>query len=197
MYHQKETSRQKQAAKTKHKIAKTAIELFRKNGYNNITILDICRKAGVSVGTFYHYFESKGAVFSIVIDEIDRNLFTYCDGEESQAQSCLQAIDDFVRYFIKSHSEIQRDILTLWLSPEFRAIGDSAGSRSFEALLRIISEGQNRGEIMTEMTAEEITKYIFIEAKGLLSDWCLHQGEYDLFAYEKGLRVLLQRSLQK
>lgn len=53
------TNRQKQAQKTREKICACASELFSDKLYENVKIDDICKKAGISVGTFYYYFPTK------------------------------------------------------------------------------------------------------------------------------------------
>ena len=57
----------KQALKT------AAYEIFSKKGYKATGISEIARQAGVAVGSFYNYYESKEAIFlDIYIDENNR-----------------------------------------------------------------------------------------------------------------------------
>ena len=57
----------KQALKT------AAYEVFSKKGYKATGISEIARQAGVAVGSFYNYYESKEAIFlDIYIDENNR-----------------------------------------------------------------------------------------------------------------------------
>jgi TetR/AcrR family transcriptional regulator, fatty acid metabolism regulator protein len=56
------TKRQEQALETKERIYSAAIDLMDREGFENITIADISKKAGVSVGAFYHYFTSKNDI---------------------------------------------------------------------------------------------------------------------------------------
>ena len=44
----------------------------------------------------------------------------------------------------------------------------------------IISKGQSEGEISENMSVDEISKYLFIAARGIAYDWCLHDGAYDI-----------------
>nr|WP_307906030.1 TetR/AcrR family transcriptional regulator [Clostridium botulinum] len=60
---QEPTKRQIQAMNTKKKLYDISTELMKTKGYDNVTIQEICKKAGVSVGSFYHYFESKNDIF--------------------------------------------------------------------------------------------------------------------------------------
>ena len=46
----------------------TAEELFLENGYEETTVSEIVRNAGVAQGTFYHYFKSKDEVLNAITD---------------------------------------------------------------------------------------------------------------------------------
>ncbi len=56
------TQRALNALDTKKRIQKTALSLFPKYGYDNVTVDEITKKAGVSKGTFYTHFETKESV---------------------------------------------------------------------------------------------------------------------------------------
>ena len=43
--------------------------------YQDITVTDICREAGIPRRTFYHYFESKEAVLESIIEALMRECF--------------------------------------------------------------------------------------------------------------------------
>ena len=53
------TSRDKQAQATKKRIFKAAYALMIKKGFDNVTLEEISKKAGVAKGLFYHYFRSQ------------------------------------------------------------------------------------------------------------------------------------------
>lgn len=63
------TSRQLKAQETKKKLYDSAIELFKLNGYYNVTVTDITRKAGTAKGSFYTHFKSKD---QIIIEEFKK-----------------------------------------------------------------------------------------------------------------------------
>jgi hypothetical protein len=53
--------------------------------------------------------------------------------------------------------------------------------RYMQTLLQdIIKKGQDKNEISKDMTLENITEYLFITARGIIYDWCLHDGQYNL-----------------
>ena len=59
------------AQRTKAKVLQSALDLMREKGYANTTIREVCLSAGVSVGTFYSYFNSKEDVFSDIFKVAD------------------------------------------------------------------------------------------------------------------------------
>lgn len=89
------TNRQKQAIKTRNKIYNTSITLMEKHGFDNITIEDICAKAGVSVGSFHHYFKSKNDIFFEIYKRGDE----YFEEVVSENLNEDHAIDQIILYF--------------------------------------------------------------------------------------------------
>jgi AcrR family transcriptional regulator len=56
-------SGQLRGEQTRERILHAAMEGFAHNGYDSTGVAEICRRAGVSKGAFYHHFPSKQAVF--------------------------------------------------------------------------------------------------------------------------------------
>lgn len=56
---ERRSTRREKAAETKQKIFETAVRLIKENGYNNVTVSEICRAAGVAKGSFYVHYNSK------------------------------------------------------------------------------------------------------------------------------------------
>jgi AcrR family transcriptional regulator len=50
------------AKDTREKILEAALELFRERGFDDATMRDIAREAGVATGLAYYYFKSKDAI---------------------------------------------------------------------------------------------------------------------------------------
>ncbi len=50
------------ASSAKLKLLNAALALFRERGYTDTSVDDLCRAAGVTKGTFFHYFSSKEAL---------------------------------------------------------------------------------------------------------------------------------------
>ncbi len=52
----------------KHKILKTAFQLFLKNGFSEVSANEIIREAHATKGGFYHYFKSKDELIGEIIE---------------------------------------------------------------------------------------------------------------------------------
>ena len=58
---------------TRQRIIEVARRLFHARGYADVGIQDICRRARVAKGSFYHFFESKQALLDEVIERNGRD----------------------------------------------------------------------------------------------------------------------------
>ena len=53
----------REPSKTREKLLETAIELVWQSNYCSVGVMEICKRAGVTKGAFYHHFESKADLF--------------------------------------------------------------------------------------------------------------------------------------
>ena len=61
----------------------------------------------------------------------------------------------------------------------------------FKLLRRIVSEGQERGEITKAYSTDRIVKAYTMFERALLYDWCLYEGEYSLPVYGDEMMPLM------
>lgn len=190
MENEKLTKRQIQAIQTKEKIYNVAIELMKKKGFDNMTIEEIARNAEVSVGAFYHYFQSK----SDILDEIFKQADEYYENTVSIQMSEENALDNILKYFhYYALFNLGRglDSVKQLYRADVRTFANK--DRYMQVLLRnIIKEGQLNNEIVTNESYEAISENLHIVARGVVFDWCLHEGEYDL---EERMHKLIQQFL--
>ena len=65
---------ERRKAQTRREIAETALALFARDGYDNVSAEAIAAEAGVSLRTFYRYFSTKDDVLSPIITEATQEL---------------------------------------------------------------------------------------------------------------------------
>jgi len=180
MAEKRKTKRQLQAEETKKRIYKTAMELIKTKGFENLTIQDINEHAGVSVGTFYHYYKSKEDVFF----ELYRNADEYFEEQvlPSMYAEEMTSIERILLFF-REYARFNIDNGIEYVKQLYNTNNKFFISRDrymLDLMYRIITEGQQAGELNSELNPEDMMEDLFIVSRGIIFDWCLHDGEYDL-----------------
>ncbi|MEN1761966.1 TetR/AcrR family transcriptional regulator [Anoxynatronum sibiricum] len=177
---QRLTKRQIQANDTRNRVYKTALELMEIKGLNNTSIEEISKKAGVSVGTFYNYFKSKDDILVDIYRKADDYFQEVVEKEliENGSDAFGQLLI-FFRYYAKYTKDRGLDNACQLYSSKNKLF--IAKDRYMpKMLIRIIGEGQRTGQIVETMTAEELADFCMIAARGVVFNWCLHDGIFDL-----------------
>lgn len=176
------TSRQKQAIETRKTIFDTTVNLINKYDFDKITIRMICKEANVSVGTFYQYFKSKQDIILELYGNIDGILLDVNITSRNDLNS-IEKITEIVKiiidYTITIDIKITKMIYTSYMYSndgffllENRPI--------FTIIKLVIIEGQKNNEIIDNMTSGEIAIILMRFFRGIIFDWLIHNGEYQL-----------------
>ena len=119
---------QGRARKQRENILKITCELLKTVGLDDLTTILVAKKAGISVGTLYHYFPNKHAilyaVYEIWLDKINRVI----EEVESEDLETIR-LKPFVNSFVNRFSEIYKDnssllplVAVMPSMPEFQPI---------------------------------------------------------------------------
>lgn len=174
----KMTNRAKQAIASKNKIYKCGVSLIRKYGFDAVTIEQIAKKAGVSVGTYYYYFDSKMDLFKEIFNKADQYFLTEVEGHLT-AKSCKdQIIEFFDRYADYTLSDGVEMVKKLYTSENKMFVLEGRAMQN--VLKNILKAGQTNNEISNNKTPEEQTRMLFTVARGVIFEWCLYDGEMNL-----------------
>ena len=186
---------------TKGKIITAAWKLFYEQGYEDTTVEDILELSGTSKGTFYHYFEGKDALLgtlSVLFDEKYESLIPTID-PEMNALDVLAYLNR--ELFAMIDSSISLELLARLLSTQLITRGEKHlldRNRVYFRLLReIITRGQERGEIRTDLSVNEITKAYALMERALMYDWCLCGGAYALGRYSTDMMGMFLNNYRK
>ena len=186
---------------TRGKIVSAAWKLFYEQGYEHTTVEDILALSGTSKGTFYHYFEGKDALLgtlSVLFDEKYEALLPTLPDD-------MDALDTLAwlnrELFAMIDNSIPLDLLARLLSTQLTVRGEKHlldRDRVYFRLLRqIVSRGQARGEVRTDMSVNEITKAYALMERALMYDWCLCGGDYNLSRYSAEMMGLFLNGFRK
>ncbi len=174
------TSRQKQAIETKLRISEAAMKLLKNTSYDLIKITDICKEANVSVGNFYHYFESKDimikssyhSIDSLIIEDYGKKNFdSYIDAIIGLNNSEATIVSSLGYNFTSnSYIQILMDESQYTISPN-RFV--------HLKLIELLKLSLNENEII-DTDIYELSEYINRTARGNIFDWCLKRGTTNL-----------------
>lgn len=191
----------KSNSSTKSKIVNAAWNLFYENGYENTTVDEIIARSGTSKGSFYHYFSSKDSLLSslsYVFDEKYRELEPSLEKEQTCFEKLMFLNQEMFRMI---ENKVDINLLSGLLSTQLVTKGEKNlldYNRYYYKLIRkIVEEGQNRGEIKSESSTNEIVKLYAMCERALMYDWCICGGEYSLSHYAKSVLPLLFNDMMK
>ena len=152
------------------RLSEAGWELFREKRYSDVLIDDICKKAGLSKGAFYHRFSCKEAFFS---ETYVRHLRRALDSAMLEAavlyptdisRQLVQWTTAYVSFAHRSGQTLARYFLNLF--------GEEALGRDGEALCLRASERlriwQTEGHISAEKTPGQLWRAIDGFARSLL-----------------------------
>ncbi|MED0951726.1 TetR/AcrR family transcriptional regulator [Bacillus mobilis] len=171
------TKRKQQALQTENNIFLVFLNLTKEKEIENITIEDICKKANISVGTFYHYFSSKEDIYQKLFQQIEQNLHVELESID-QHTTVQKTISNFFQCIAEYTTKLE---LHINLLNDFnKRIFVYEPSLIYRTLNNFVYKGRTEKELTNDMTVEEITTYLFIIARGIILDWCLLGGRYSL-----------------
>lgn len=185
----------KNTRNTKSKIVSAAWKLFYDQGYDDTTVDEIVEESGTSKGSFYHYFDGKDALLSslsYLFDEKYEELKdTLCD-DDSAIEKLIYLNQEL---FLMIENSISVDLLARLFSSQLITRGDRHlldQDRTYYKLLRkILQEGQQKGQLRSDLSINEIIKNYAMLERGLMYDWCLCNGDYSLAQYARNVLPMM------
>lgn len=82
------------ANSTKKKIIEAAIDLFATQPYEEVSVAQICKNAGVSNGIIYTYFKNKSELFQYLLEEIITRIEHYF--EEIEGETIKDRLESYI-----------------------------------------------------------------------------------------------------
>lgn len=107
------TPRTERGRRTLRKLLDAAAEEFGEKGFHEASVSSITRRAGVALGSFYTYFDSKDALFRALVGDMSEKVRTSARSALHEGMSALEieraALAAFLR-FAAEHKEVYRII---------------------------------------------------------------------------------------
>ncbi len=99
--------------KTREKLLRAAEAEFGERGFHAVAISDITRSAGVALGTFYVYFESKEEIFRALVSHMSRTVRSWVAERVADTPDRLAAEREGIKAyleFVRKHTGLYRII---------------------------------------------------------------------------------------
>jgi AcrR family transcriptional regulator len=143
--------------RTLRKILDAAQEEFGERGFSESSIVAITQRAGVALGTFYTYFDSKEAVFKALVRDMSSQVRDHVAPAFREAADALDgerlALESFLR-FARKHRDVYRII------DEAEFVEPLAYREHYETTVKRIaarlSAARGKGEIARDLGDEDI-----------------------------------------
>lgn len=165
--------REKKKIETKNRIFEVSGKLFKEKGFENTTIDEITKEAGIAKGTFFNYFPTKE---SLVFYFAEQKADLICDLTENEAIDHLHTKERIKKFLVSLAESYEKDKdLTKLLFFEYgRYIKNSRNvpdkdrnphSRLIKVILDLLEEGIKKREVKvsidTRIAAEALNAVYF------------------------------------
>jgi AcrR family transcriptional regulator len=168
----------------KEKIYDSAMSLLYDNAYDNLTIRNICRAAGISIGTFYHYFAGKDDLITYIIA---RGYDEYKKKYDDPKASPPRRVVDIFAYEAGYLSGLGLNFLSNILSannqgwnPYYILTRESYNKDIAQDLIRYIQQARDAGMVNENFNLRMIFDELSAIFYGNVFHWCLSGGKYEL-----------------
>lgn len=149
--------RTERGARTLRRILEAAREEFAHRGFSDSSIVGITQRAGVALGTFYTYFDSKEAVFQALVRDMSAQVRDHVAPALKEAGDALdaerRALESFLR-FASAHRDVYRII------DEAEFVDPAAYREHYETTAKRISArlvaGRERGEVSAALSDQDL-----------------------------------------
>lgn len=98
---------------TRERLVEVAAELFGERGYEATSVEAVLQQAGVSRGSLYHHFASKGALFAAVVEAVETRVGADVSSAAVDATGALEILRAGAREWIRLAGDplVQRILL--------------------------------------------------------------------------------------
>jgi AcrR family transcriptional regulator len=192
--------REHKKKKTRAEILTAALHLFSQKGYENTSIDELARTAGVGKGTIYTYFKAKSEIFLAFCEQ--QLEFVYqelADKSDPEAPLLDQLLTIFMGEFrfINRNREFGRILMRETVFPKELTVEKSGelDDKYIALLVPIFKQGQKRGELRTDLELILVTGHFYALYIMTISGWYMGRllTEEDVFM---AMESLFQQALQ-
>jgi AcrR family transcriptional regulator len=149
--------RERKKEAVRKRILDRAMDLFEKDGFDNVTMEGIAESADVAKGTLYNYFPAKEAILSAYMQKYSRDLAPEVDrivASVPDTRSRLIALFRKHVDWIEDHQDLMEKYISHRIAVPLRSLRERDSRSGFEEhITRILVLGQEAGDVRKDMDA--------------------------------------------
>lgn len=194
------TPRKQQALEMRQRIRTAALDLFDRDGFENVSVEAIAQAAGCSVGNIYHYFKSKDELALQVTDHVDA---AYQEIEkEYDADTARPAMDkllDFVGRTLRISVEdpiLYKAFIQALKHPEQGSLRRNDKRDYYRILRKLVCACRDEGSLPQRVSADQVVEYLVAIHRGVLLEWRIYEGGFELEALGRSIARAMLRGLR-
>ncbi len=177
----------REAKKTvkKQKIMDAAIKVLARNGYNDTTVSQIAKAAGVADGTLYLYFQNKDDLLTRIFDEITESFIQVGMAMLAEVESPIERLKGIAELHLKSLGS-DEDLACIFQielrhnAKHMQMFSETRLRDYFSIIERVIRDAQELGQIRKDLNPWLTTKILFGALDEMATNWVLRKHDYDL-----------------
>lgn len=143
--------------RTLRKILDAARDEFGERGFSDSSVVGITQRAGVALGTFYTYFDSKEALFQALVrdmsDQVRNHVAPVLEDARDTLEGERSALESFLR-FARNHRDVYRII------DEAEFVDPAAYREHYETTASRIAArlvaGRGKGDVAADYSNEDL-----------------------------------------
>ena len=191
--------REEKKQRNKQAIVEAAISLFSEQGYENTSIEQIARAAGVGKGTVYSYFQTKKDLLKGFCEyELEKIHLELVKRSNQDASILEQMLTIYMTEFhhVTQNREFGRLYMRESIFPKDADVQDDmeTDEKYFQMLFPILQKGQERGELRKDVELLYITAHFYSLYIMIISAW--YTGRIATDEVEATMQVLFRQVLE-
>ena len=167
--------------KFKEEVAETAISLFKRDGYNNVTVNDICKACGISRSVFHSSFNGKRSILEYMVEKPQHNddksfmKFAHADND---FERIWQLFDRFIAIALDFGPKLTSTLFIMQFeSPQgtreaVHALDDLFATLAKNCAKSGIIETEEPPELLSHIATDLIIHELYV--------WCSQNGNFCL-----------------
>jgi AcrR family transcriptional regulator len=178
--------REKKKLKTKNKIFEVSGRLFKEKGYENTTVDEITKEAGIAKGTFFNYFPTKEALLMYFGEQKDELIYNLIEKETIKSIPIKEKIKNLLVFLAESYEkdkaltkllmfEYHRNIIHMGLRPDETK---NSIHRLSNILCDFLEEGVKNREIKNHIKVKKASENLTAIYFHSLIVWLNSESDY-------------------